>query len=60
MGVFLAQEFQIVRREIDHQQPAAGAQHAGGFADGAGAVVEEVQHLMDDDDVEGVRGSARS
>ena len=54
MGVLLAQEFQIVRREIDHQQPAAGPQHARRLADGARAVVEEVQHLMDDDDVEGV------
>ena len=51
--VLLAQEFQIVRREIDHQQPAAGRQHARRFADRARAVVEEVQHLMDDDDVEG-------
>ena len=24
MGVLVAQEFEIVRREIDHQQPAAG------------------------------------
>ena len=54
MGVLLAQEFEIVRREIDDQQPAARPQHARGFADGAGAVVEEVEHLMDDDDVEGI------
>ena len=33
----------------------AGAQHARRFADRARAVVEEVQHLMDDDDVERVR-----
>ena len=38
----------------------AGPQHARRLADGAGAVVEEVQDLMDDDDVEGSRGTARS
>ncbi len=54
MGVLVAQEFEIVRREVDDQQAAAGPQHARRLADGAGAVVEKVQHLMDDDDVEGV------
>ena len=54
MGVLLAQEFEIVRREIDDQQPAARPQHARRLADGARAVVEEVQHLVDDDDVEGI------
>ncbi len=52
VGVLLAQEFQVVRREIDHQQPAARRQHTRCLADRARAVVEEVQHLMDDDDVE--------
>ena len=55
MGVLLAQELQIVRREIDHQQAAGRRQHARRLADRARAVVEEVQHLMDDDDVEGIR-----
>ena len=55
MRVLLAQEFQIVRREIDHQQPAARRQHARRLADRARAVVEEVQHLMDDHDVERAR-----
>ena len=54
MGMLVAQEFEIVRREVDHQQPAAGPQHARRLADRARAVVEEVQHLMDDDDVEGI------
>ena len=54
MGVLLAQEFEIMRREVDDQKPAARAQHARRLADGARAVVEEVQHLMDDDDVEGI------
>ena len=52
MGVLLAQKFEIVRREIDDQQPAAGPQHAHRFADGARGVVEKVQHLVNDDDVE--------
>ena len=54
MGVLVAQEFEIVRREIDHQQPAAGPQHARRLLDRARAVVEEVQHLVDDDGVEGI------
>ena len=58
MGMLLAQEFELVRREIDHQQPAARAQHARRLADRAGAVVEEVQHLVDDDDVEGLASAA--
>ena len=54
MGVLLAQELEIVRREVDDQQAALRPQHARGLADRARAVVEEVQHLMDDDDVERV------
>ena len=54
MGMLLAQEFEIVRREVDDQKPSAGPQYARGLADGARAVVEEVQHLVDDDDVEGI------
>ena len=60
MRVLLAQEFEIVRREVDDQQGGRrGAQHARRLADRARAVVEEVQHLMDDDDVERV-ASARA
>ena len=54
MGVLVTQEFQFVRREVHDQQPALGPQHAGCLMDGAPAVVEKVQHLMDDDDIEGV------
>ena len=54
MRVLLAQEFEIMRREIDDQQPALRAQRARGFGDRARAVVEEVQHLMDHHDVEGI------
>ena len=35
MGVLFAQEFEIVRREVDDQQPAARPQHARRLADGA-------------------------
>ena len=35
MGVLVAQEFEIVRREIDDQQAAAGPQHARRLADRA-------------------------
>ena len=50
--VLVAQELQIVGREIDHQQASARPQHARCFADRATAVVEVVQHLMHDDHVE--------
>ena len=56
MRELLAQEFLLMRREVDHQQPPARPQHARRLADGAAAVVEEVQHLMQDDDVEGIVG----
>ena len=52
MSELLAQEFLLMRREVDHQQPPARAQHARRLPDGAAAVVEEVQHLVQDDDVE--------
>ena len=54
VGVLVAQELELVRREIDDQQPPGRAQHAGGLVDRARAVVQEVQHLVDDDDVEGI------
>src|SRR3974390_1716508 len=49
-----AQEFLLVRREVDDQQPPAGTEHARGFLDRARSVVEKMQNLMQDDDVEGV------
>ena len=52
MRMLLAQKFKIVRSEINDQQAPAGLEHARGFADRASAVVEEVQHLMDDDRIE--------
>jgi hypothetical protein len=54
MCKLLAQEFLLVQREIDDQQPSARPQHARRFLDRARAVVEKVQNLMQDDDVERV------
>jgi hypothetical protein len=52
VGMLLTQKLKIVRREIDHQQPPTGLEHACGLADRAGTVIEEVQHLMNDDGIE--------
>ena len=54
MGEVLAQVFFAVRGEIDHQQPAAGPQRARRLAERARGIVEEMQHLMDDDEIVGV------
>ena len=54
MGVVAAQELERVGREVDDQQAAAGGEQLGGLADCAGGIVEEVQHLVDDDEVERV------
>ena len=48
MGVIFAEELQIMSREIDDHDTAAGAQYANGFSKGGFRIVEEVQHLMDD------------
>ena len=48
MGGLLAQEFELMRREVDHQQPAARLEQPRGFGDRGCRVVEEVQHLMQD------------
>ena len=60
MGVLLAQELEIVRREVDDQQPAARRQHARGLADGERRLGQEVQHLMHDDGVGDAVGEAQS
>src|SRR5262249_5405194 len=52
----LAQEFLLVRREVDNQQASTRTQHARRLTDRASTVVEEVQHLMQDDDIEGTVG----
>ena len=54
MGVLVAQKLEIMRSKIDHQQTPGGPQHPRRLGDRAPAVVEEVQHLMNDDDVEAV------
>ena len=47
MGMRLAQELELMRREIDDEQPAAGrAARAPPRAGRARRIVEEVQHLM--------------
>ena len=51
MRVFGAEEFEIVRREIDDQHFAARFQRASSLRDGAAGIVEIVQHLVDDDEV---------
>ena len=54
MGVLVAQKFEIVRGEIDDEQPAARSQHSRRLFYRARAVVEEVQDLVDDDGIETV------
>ena len=54
MGVLRAQKLKLMRSKIDHQETAGGAQHARGLKDGARAVVEEMQHLVNDDRIEGI------
>ena len=46
MRRLLAQKLELMRCEIDHEQPAARRQQARSLADGDGWIVEEVQHLM--------------
>src|SRR6202042_1910920 len=48
----VTQEFQIVGGEVDDQEATARTQYACGLAQRAGAVVEEVQHLVNDHDIE--------
>ena len=54
MRELLAQKFLAVRGEIDDQQPPARPQRARRLAQRARGIVEEVQHLMDDDEIVGV------
>ena len=56
MGGLLAQEFELMRREIDHEQPAARLEQPCGFRDRGSRVVEEVQHLMQDHGIGGAIG----
>ena len=51
MGMMGAQEFELVRREIDDQHLAAGLQRAAGLRQQPARIVEIVQHLVDDDEV---------
>ena len=56
MRELLAQELQLVRREVDDEQPTAGGQYAGRLANGALGIAQEVQHLVHDDRVRRVIG----
>ena len=40
-----------MRVEVDDDEPAAGRERPGGFFQRAGRIVEEMQHLMDDDEI---------
>ena len=51
MRVLVAQKFELVRREIDHQQPTLRPQHACSLAESACAIVEVMQNLVHDHDV---------
>ena len=54
MRVLLAQEFKLMRCKVDHKQSPLGSEHACGFTDRSAAVVEIVEHLVNDHHVEGV------
>lgn len=54
MRMLLAQEFQRMRREIDDDQASCRTQKPSRLVDGAGGIVEIVQHLMDGDEIEGI------
>src|SRR6185295_5699423 len=51
MRMLLAQEFKLVRREIDHKQSSARPQSSSRLADRAPAIVKKVQNLMHDHNV---------
>ena len=59
MRLGLAQELEAVRREIDDQQAPARGEEPCRLAQGPGRIVEVVQHLVDDDEVEGAAGEGR-
>ena len=53
-----AQELQIVRREVDDQQPPAGRHQPRRLGDRGGRLAEVVQHLVDDHEVGLAAGQA--
>lgn len=52
MRLFAAQKFVVMRREIDNEQPTARLETQRGFTQCARRIIEEVQHLMQNDGVE--------
>ena len=51
MGEVGPEEFLVMGVEVDDRDPPAGRERAGGLLQRPGGIVEEVQHLMDDDEV---------
>src|SRR6476619_745637 len=49
--MLLAQKFERMGSEINHQQPSGGPQNARGLQNRAGPVIEKMQNLVDEDDV---------
>ena len=56
MRKLFTQEFLLVWCKVDHQQASARTQHARRLMDRACAVVEEMQHLVQNDGVERIVG----
>ena len=52
MRLLATQKFVVMRREIDNEQPTAGLETQRGFTQCARRIIEEVQHLMQNDGVE--------
>ncbi len=52
MLMLVAQEFELVRREVGDQQPPAGGKRARRLADRGSRIVEKVQHLVQRHEVE--------
>src|SRR5215470_1635381 len=54
VSIFFTQEFELMRRKVNDQQPTLRAQHPSRLPDGTAAIVEKMQHLVNDDDIEGI------
>ncbi|MCY1246447.1 hypothetical protein D9M72_596800 [compost metagenome] len=54
MGVFVAQMLEPVRRKVDDDKTTARHQHACSFRNRRLRLVEEMQHLVNGDEIEGV------
>ena len=52
MGIIVAQEFQLMRREIGDQKPPARRHHPRRFGHRRAGIVEIMQHLMEQHGIE--------